>query len=221
MLNLRAVAQRAFAVLLALSLSACLLDSESGWNGNEPGSVQNDAVSVAITSPTSAPELETTDTSVTLGGSASSNLGIVNVSWQNDRGGNGVAMGTESWNSAGVALELGANTITVTAEDASGVTNSRNIVVKRESGELGSTTLAWKAPTSRIDGSPLTDLAGYRIYYGRMSGFYDFTIDIRNPGILTFVVEGLASGDWHFALAAYDSEDVESARSNEVLRNIS
>ena len=43
------------------------------------------------------------------------------------------------------------------------------------------------SPTARNDGSPLTNLAGYRIDYGRMSGIYDYQIDINNPGLLTFI----------------------------------
>ena len=54
-----------------------------------------------------------------------------------------------------------------------------------------------------------------------MSGIYDYQIDISNPGILTYIVENLVSGDWYFALAAYDSQGLESDRSNEVLRTIS
>ena len=77
------------------------------------------------------------------------------------------------------------------------------------------------APTARTDGSPLTNLAGYIVFYGRMSGIYDYQIDISNPGILTYVVENLVSGDWYFALTAYDSQGIESDRSNEVLREIS
>ena len=94
-------------------------------------------------------------------------------------------------------------------------------VVNREFGQTGSTTLSWTAPTERTDGSPLTHLGGYKIYYGRMSGIYDYQIDINNPGISTYVVENLVSGDWYFALTAYDSEGLESNCSNEVLKVIS
>ena len=33
----------------------------------------------------------------------------------------------------------------------------------------GSVTLAWDAPTTNLDGTPLTALAGYKVYYGRTS----------------------------------------------------
>ena len=165
--------------------------------------------------------MDTSDPAVSLAGTAGSDMGVFKVSWANDRGGEGVANGTDSWQTVSIALELGENRITVTAEDTTGATTSRSIVVNRESGQTGSATLSWTAPTARTDGSPLTNLAGYTVFYGRMSGIYDYQIDISNPGISTYVVENLVSGDWYFAMAAYDAQGLESDRSNEVLRKIS
>jgi hypothetical protein len=64
------------------------------------------------------------------------------------------------------------------------------------------------------------DLAGYRIYYSRMPETYDYEIEIRNPGILTHVVDGLSPGDWYFVAAAFDTGWVESNFSNEVVRSV-
>ena len=54
---------------------------------------------------------------------------------------------------------------------------------------LGSATLSWTAPTQNDDGSPLTDLAGFKIYYGTAPGNHPTSIQIANPGITTYVVE--------------------------------
>ena len=221
MATYRNAARMALTSLLSLSLSACLMESGTGWSGGTADSASSSAVSLAITSPTSASTMDTTDSTISLAGTASSELGIAEVSWRNDRGGQGTASGTAAWQSPGVALQLGLNTITVTAEDTGGSTHSRAITVNRESGESGSATLSWEAPTTRTDGSPLTNLAGYKIYYGRMPDTYDYTIEVTNPGVLTYVVEGLSSGEWFFALSAYDSGNSESNRSNEVSRIIS
>ena len=214
MMSFRSVAQQVLTLTLALSVSACLMDS--AIDGSE-----NAAVSLTITSPSSASEMDTSDPAVSLAGNAGSDMGIFKVSWANDRGGEGVANGTDSWQTASIDLELGENVITVTAEDTAGTKTSRSIVVNRETGQTGSATLSWVAPTARTDGTPLTNLAGFTVFYGRMSGIYDYQIDINNPGISTYVVENLVSGNWYFALAAYDSQGLESDRSNEVLRNIS
>jgi hypothetical protein len=90
------------------------------------------------------------------------------------------------------------------------------VVIIREGGASGSVTLSWAAPTTREDGTPLTDLAGYYIRYGRMSKIYDEEIKIENPGIVTYVVESLHPGKWYFVASAYDSSGQESDLSNEV-----
>src|SRR4030067_1427045 len=43
------------------------------------------------------------------------------------------------------------------------------------------TMLTWDAPTTNTDGSPLTDLAGYKIYYGDSSGQYSSTVPVNAP----------------------------------------
>jgi len=213
MMIYRSVAQHALTLVLALSISACLMDPAVNHS-------ENVAISLTISSPSSASVLDTTDTTISLAGTAGSDMGISQISWINDRGGAGLANGSDSWHTANIILELGENRITVTAEDTAGATISRTIVVNRESGQTGSVALTWTAPTTRTDGSPLTDLAGFKIYYGRMSGTYDYQIEINNPGILTYVVENLMSGDWYFALAAYDSQGIVSDRSSELVWEI-
>ena len=214
MMSFRSVAQQVLTLILALSVSACLMDS--AIDGSE-----NAAVSLTITSPSSTSVIDTSDPAVNLAGTASSDMGVFKVAWANDRGGEGIANGTDSWQTASIALELGVNKVTVTAEDTAGATTSRSIVVNRESGQTGSTALSWTAPTARTDGSPLTNLAGYTVFYDRMSSIYDYQIDINNSATLIYVVENLASGVWYFVLTAYDSDGMESDRSNEVLRQIS
>jgi hypothetical protein len=209
MINYRSVVRRGLTLILGLSIGACNSDSADS------------VVNLEITSPTSLSAIDTTDSSMSLSGTADSGAGISSVSWANDRGGEGIADGTDSWQATGIALELGENTVTIVAEDTDGEITSKSIRIKRESGENGSVTLSWEPPTARVDGTPLTNLAGYKILYGRMSGTYDYEIAIDNPGISAYVVENLVSGDWFFALAAYDSEGLESERSNEVLREIS
>jgi hypothetical protein len=84
---------------------------------------------------------------------------------------------------------------------------------------LGSATLSWTPPTQNTDGSPLTDLSGYKIYYGNESGNYQTTIQIDNPGITIFVVEYLTPNTYYFVLAAVKS-GVESDFSNEASKRV-
>ena len=84
----------------------------------------------------------------------------------------------------------------------------------------GTATLSWTAPTTRADGSPLTDLAGYKVRYGNAAGSYPTTITLSNPGITSYMVENLASGTWFFVLASFDSAGVESADSSPASKTI-
>jgi hypothetical protein len=81
---------------------------------------------------------------------------------------------------------------------------------------LASTTLSWAAPTQNVDGTPLLDLAGYRVYYGQESGMYSDTISIDNPGLTTIVVDNLVPGTYYFAAASRTLSGVESSLSNEI-----
>ena len=75
--------------------------------------------------------------------------------------------------------------------------------------------LAWDAPTTNADDTPLTDLAGYRLYYGEASGAYTQEIDVGD--FTTYVVSGLSDGQLHyFVVTAYDTSGHRSIFSNEL-----
>jgi Fibronectin type III domain len=74
--------------------------------------------------------------------------------------------------------------------------------------------LSWEAPTTNTNGSALTDLSGYRIYYGPSAGELSESVQITNVGIQTYVIENLQPGTWYFAIRATTSAGTESALSN-------
>jgi hypothetical protein len=84
----------------------------------------------------------------------------------------------------------------------------------------GSVTLSWEAPTSNTDGTPLTNLSGYRIYYGFSPTDLSQTVEINGVGIQTYVLDDLPSGTWYFAVMALDSSGDESELSNIVEKTI-
>ena len=84
----------------------------------------------------------------------------------------------------------------------------------------GSATLSWTAPTENTDGSALTDLAGYRIYYGNNSETLTDAVDIPTVGMTTYQVTGLGSGTWYFAIKARNATGVESDLSNVAIKTI-
>lgn len=83
-------------------------------------------------------------------------------------------------------------------------------------GGPGTVTLTWQPPTQYSDGTPLTSLAGYDVYYGTASQSYSQSIKLTNPGLSTYVVQNLPAGTYYFAVAAYDSTGALSSFSPEV-----
>src|SRR5215471_8283699 len=74
--------------------------------------------------------------------------------------------------------------------------------------------LAWDAPV-QADGTPVPNLAGYKLYYGSQSGQYQTTVPVGL--ITTYTVTNVSAGQtYYFAVKAYDSTGTESAFSNEV-----
>lgn len=85
---------------------------------------------------------------------------------------------------------------------------------------LGSTTLEWQAPTENTDGTPLTDLSGYRIYYGTDSNQLSNVIELENPGLTTYVVDQLSASVWYFSMTALNSRGLESDPSAQLMRDM-
>jgi hypothetical protein len=104
--------------------------------------------------------------------------------------------------------------IRIVASDgkAESTTPSFNITVSATT-VTGSATLSWQPPTQNVDGSPLTNLAGFVIRYGTSQTAMNQVIRIENPGITSSVVENLGAATWYFAVSAYTSAGVESAPS--------
>jgi hypothetical protein len=84
----------------------------------------------------------------------------------------------------------------------------------------GSASLSWTAPTQNTDGTPLTGLAGYTIYYGTSPGALTETIELAIPSATGYVVSSLSSGTYYFAVAAYTTVGTQSAQSSAVSKTI-
>ena len=69
---------------------------------------------------------------------------------------------------------------------------------------IGTAQLSWVAPTTRTDGSPFENLAGYRIKYGVAPDRLTCLVEIRDPKVTIWKVTGLSPGTWYFAVARFD-----------------
>ena len=83
----------------------------------------------------------------------------------------------------------------------------------------GQASLSWEAPSTNEDGTSLTDLNGYKIYYGTAPGNYTQNVDVGN--VTTYTFTNLTDGQtYYFVATAYNSAGVESSYSNEVTKII-
>lgn len=80
-----------------------------------------------------------------------------------------------------------------------------------------SAALAWQPPEQNTNGSAITDLAGYNLYYGTESGAYTQMRPVRDPS-QTALELPVESGTYYLAMTAYDLSGNESELSNEVVR---
>jgi len=135
--------------------------------------------------------------------------------WANFSATTGALTGVPSLGDTGTYSQI---SISVTDGQASDSLQQFAVTVAQAG--TGSTTLSWTAPTQNEDGSPLTDLAGYTIYYGTASGNYTSQIPINNPGITTFVVDNLSPDTYYFAATASNSAGQQSRFSGEAVKTV-
>lgn len=91
-----------------------------------------------------------------------------------------------------------------------------------------SATLSWEPPTTNLDGTPLIDLAGFKVYHGKESGNYTEEVDVEssscqemeNKTECTFTIENLDAGKHFFTVTAYDTSGNESQYADEVSKTI-
>ena len=81
--------------------------------------------------------------------------------------------------------------------------------------------LSWTPPTENTNGTPLLDLAGYKIYYGTSPTALTLSTDINSPTTYTYVVSNLTAGTWYFEVRAVSTTNLESAGSNIASKTIS
>ena len=81
-------------------------------------------------------------------------------------------------------------------------------------GGSNSLMLAWSAPTTNEDGTPLEDLAGYKLYFGNQSRQYTQVITLGSD--TTAELANLQSGTYYVTVTAFDIYGNESDFANEI-----
>src|ERR1700747_3214833 len=78
----------------------------------------------------------------------------------------------------------------------------------------GTATLSWNPVKTDSSGKTLTNVAGYKIYYGTSANAMHIVVVLKNPSQTTYVVKDLHPGTWYFAVSAYTTSGTEGSFSN-------
>jgi hypothetical protein len=69
-------------------------------------------------------------------------------------------------------------------------------------------SVSWTQPARNTNGTPLTDLAGYVVEYGKSSTALNSTVSINSPSSTNVQIDNLSAGKWYFAVAAVTTAHV-------------
>ena len=133
----------------------------------------------------------------------------------------GALTGTPTASGVGTSGE-----ITITASDGNNSASLTPFTIDVQAAVAGSppppgaATLSWTAPTQNTDGSPVTGLAGYHVYYGTDQSAPNQTVTVAGATATTYVVQGLAPGTYYFTVVAYNTLGVDSPDSNVAVKTI-
>ena len=181
-------------------------------NGNGGGVMASVTVLVdANAADTTAVQLSATDAGVAVNGTTTLTWSSQNAT---DCTASGGWNGTKALNGSEVTAAISADTtFQLNCNGAQGSALALTTVTVRVA------SLAWDVPTQNTDGSALTDLTGYTLYWGTQSRQYPDSLPIGDPATTETVLE-LPPGTYYFAITALNAAGVESSYSNELSKNV-
>ena len=123
-------------------------------------------------------------------------------------------------NSISVTLGEGQHLITAEITDSQGNVSESEVQISVAAAD-GLATVSWQAPTENTDDSELTDLAGFKIYYGEDENALDEFIVIEDPEQLSYDFSELTPDrTYYFGVTAYNSFGIESEMSTVVSKQL-
>ena len=100
--------------------------------------------------------------------------------------------------------------VVISVSDGTNTVSLASFVLSVGAAGVGTATVHWVAPTTNVDGSPLTNLAGFRIRYGKNLASLDQSVTISGAATTSYRITGLTTGTWYFTLSAFTNVGVES-----------
>jgi len=105
----------------------------------------------------------------------------------------------------------------VIVTDNQGVSNSDTVVITILASDTSSSTvrISWKAPAFNENGSELTNLSGFKIYYGQSADKLDKEVIIHDPKLTFFKIDRLSTDAlYYFSMTAFNDFGFESQHSD-------
>ncbi|WP_144395430.1 fibronectin type III domain-containing protein [Pleionea sediminis] len=212
-----------FAIASIVLLTGCSGggDSDSDTSGNEdPNDIptnSNTDPSIIITSPETGSTFNDQD-QITFSATADDNENgdlSDSIEWVSDLDG---VIGQGANITA--QLSAGEHVITASVTDFDNATTTQSLSIP-VSATFGNASLSWIAPTENTDGTELTDLAGFVIYYGNSEDNLDQVIEIDDTSINSWVIENLTVDQtYYFSVSAVNSDGIASEQSAVVTKTI-
>ena len=119
------------------------------------------------------------------------------------------------------ADDVGAyESIVITVADATHTVKTAAFEITVLATATGIAALQWEKPASKVNGSPLDDLAGYRILFGRSPEDLDHSVFIDGASVTTYEITSLDPGIWYFAIAGVNANGLEGPPSTAAMKSI-
>lgn len=156
-----------------------------------------------------APQVVSAQTAGTITFNSTSNTGVGSVTttltWSTTPvAASCVATGDPAW--AGAKAASGTQTLT-------GITKSATLNLQCSWGKAD-LTVRWEAPTKNTDGTSLTDLAGFKVYWTGTGG--SFSSYLPGASLTSALITPTTAGTYSFSVTAANANGIESDKSNSV-----
>jgi hypothetical protein len=119
------------------------------------------------------------------------------------------------------SADVGAyESIVVSVADATHTVKTGEFEITVLAAATGMAALQWEIPSAKVNGSPLDDLAGYHILFGRNPDDLDQSIFVEGASNTSVEIPSLEPGVWYFAVSAVNESGLEGPPSIAAMKSI-
>lgn len=199
-----------FGLLCGLILAACGGGGATGSTGAVAGTSGTDTSQVV----TGTLAGNTASTGATAGSNGSASSGTAMSGNPGSAGASGGYAGGTT-----VGGSSGASSATPAQTSASASSASAASAVNAATG-TGEALISWLPPAENTDGTTLTDLTGFNVYFGKDPQKFDQIVTLDCHWCLWTRISDLGPGTWYFAVKSFNKSGIESAFSSVMSKTI-